>query len=186
MTIRRNNLEQKGPEGMGFRDYARNVRLLRALPQPPVPAELSDPAFLEGIYERAAADDLGQVLADALPPRPAPEEVAPGAVYEAEARDRPELEAHLRGSRAPGWLWQRVQADLRRQLAGRRRHVRLSRFRVAAAAAVLLMVGAGLAVNLGRSEVTTQVPEIDIQVVPVDQPLGRVFYPTDLVREIAK
>ena len=185
MTARPNNLEQKEPEGLGFRDYARNVRLLRALPKPPVPAELSQPAFLEGIYERAAADDVGQVLADALPPRPAPEEAIPAALYEEEARNRPELETHLGASRAPGWLWRRVQGDLRRQLASHRRQARMFRIKIAAAAAVLLIVGAGVTVNLTQPLVA-QDGAIDIQVVPVDQRRGPALHPNDLVRELGR
>ena len=158
------------------------------MPPPPVPAELSDPAFLEAIYERAAADDLGTILAEALPPRPAPEEAAAGDLWSEGATDRPELAAHFRipaGTRAPGWLWQRVQADLRRQQAGRRRQGRVLRWKVAAAAAVLLMVGAGLSVNLAWPGTSAANPELDIQVQSLEQPFGQAFHPTDRLRLIA-
>lgn len=187
MTVRRNNLEQKEPEGLGYRDYVRNARVLRALPKPPVPAELQDATFLEGIYERAATDDLGQVLAEALPARPAPETAeaaVPAAVYEEEARTRPELQAHLAASPAPGWLWRRVQEDLRRQLAGHRRQARMFRLKVAAAAAVLLIVGAGVTVNL--RPVPAQDLAIEIQVRRLERPIGPTFHPTDRLREIAR
>ncbi len=188
MIVPGNNLEQQ-PEGLSYRDYARNARLLRALPPPPVPQELKDPAFLETIYERAAADDLGTILAEALPPRPAPEEVAAGDVVVTEAADRPELAAHFQvpaGGRAPGWLWQRIQADLRQAQAGRRRQTRVFRLKVAAAAAVLLLVGAGVSVNLaGPGSMFTDEPEFDIQVQPLAEPLGQAFHPMDRLLLIA-
>ncbi len=188
MTAPRNNLEQQ-PESLGYREYAQNARLLRALQRPQVPAELSDRAFLEAIYERAAADRLGTILADALPPRQVPEEHRAGGVWDREARDRPELAAHFRspvGRRAPGWLWQRIHADLRRLQADRRRQVRAFRLRVAAAAAVLLMVGGGLSMNMlwpGTS--TAGGPGLDIQVQTLERPLGQPLHGNDLVRLIA-
>lgn len=189
MTVPRKNLEQKEPSP-SYRECLRNARLLRALKPPPVPAELSDPSFLEGIYERAAADDLGGLLQEALPRRSAPEEVVASECWARNAVDRPELVAHFRGSagsRAPGWLWQRIQADLRRQQAARRRQTRVFRLRAAAAAAVLLVLGAGLSAHLfWREPANSEAVEPDsIQVQPLEEPLGQAFHPTDRLRLIA-
>jgi hypothetical protein len=175
MTAPSNNLEQ--PERLSYGDYMRNVR---------------NPAFLEAIYERAAADDLGAILAEALPPRAAPEGAAAGELLTREAADRPELVAHFQGSRssrAPGWLWQRIRADVSRQQAGRRHHARLRVFRVsavAAAAAVLLLVGAGVWLDLaGPGVLPANDRDLDIQVREVDEPHGEPFHPSDRVRLIA-
>ncbi|MHC4515313.1 MAG: hypothetical protein ACYTGW_01555 [Planctomycetota bacterium] len=190
MTAPSNNLEQ--PERLSYGDYMRNVRLLKGLAPPPVPPELENPAFLEAIYERAAADDLGAILAEALPPRAAPEGAAAGELLTREAADRPELVAHFQGSRssrAPGWLWQRIRADVSRQQAGRRHHARLRVFRVsavAAAAAVLLLVGAGVWLDLaGPGVLPANDRDLDIQVREVDEPHGEPFHPSDRVRLIA-
>ncbi|MHC4851946.1 MAG: hypothetical protein ACYTF5_08005 [Planctomycetota bacterium] len=187
MTAPSNNLEQ--PERLSYGDYMRNVRLLKGLAPPPVPPELENPAFLEAIYERAAADDLGAILAEALPPRAAPEGAAAGELLTREAADRPELVAHFQGSRssrAPGWLWQRIRADVSRQQAGRRHHARLRVFRVsavAAAAAVLLLVGAGVWLDLaGPGVLPANDRDLDIQVREVDEPHGEPFHPSDRVR----
>ena len=186
MTGPNNNLEPA--ERMSFRQYARNVRLLRELVPPAVPDELRDPAFLQGIYERAiespAGGDPGALLVAALPPRPAPEEAAAGDFLAAEAADRPELVAHFKGSGsdtlAPGWLWQRIQADLRRQRLDRRRYAWVFRLKVAAAAAVLLMVGIGISVNLAEP-----MPETFIQVQRLEKPIGEPFHPLDRLLLIA-
>ncbi|MHC4078765.1 MAG: hypothetical protein ACYST0_10055 [Planctomycetota bacterium] len=194
MTAPSNNLQQ--PERLSYGDYMRNIRLLKGLAAPPVPPELENPAFLEAIYERAAAaDDLGAILAEALPPRAAPEGAAAGELLTREAADRPELVAHFQGSRssrAPGWLWQRIRADVSRQQAGRRRQARVLRLRVfrvsavAAAAAVLLLVGAGVWLDLaGPGALPADDFDLDIQVREVDQPHGEPFHPTDRLRLIA-
>jgi hypothetical protein len=172
---------------MSYRHYARNVRLLRELVPPAIPGALKDPAFLEGIYERAMGEDPGGLLVAALPPRAAPEEAAAGDLLGAEAADRPELVAHFQGSGsgsrnglAPGWLWQRIQADLRRQQVDRRRHAWVFRFKVAAAAAVLLMVGIGVSVNFAEPTGATV-----ILVQRLEEPIGEAFHPTDRLRLIA-
>ena len=127
----RSNQQDRQPEQLSFRQYAGNVRLLRRMPCPETPAELQDPAFLEAIYERAVdasgaqaagngpglGGELGTVLRDALPPLAAPEEApTAGDVVAEEAADQPGLAAHFatsrNGTRAPGWLWQRIRAKL--------------------------------------------------------------------------
>ena len=191
MTSPHNNLEP--PERMSYRHYARNARLLRELVPPAVPGALKDPAFLEAIYERAMGEDPGGLLVAALPPRAAPEDAAAGDLLGAEAADRPELVAHFQGSGsgsssssssrntlAPGWLWQRIQADLRRQQVDRRRHAWVFRFKVAAAAVVLLMVGIGVSVNFAEPTGATV-----ILVQRLEEPIGEAFHPTDRLRLIA-
>ncbi len=194
MTARSNNLEQ--PEPMSYRQYARHARLLRGLPRPSVPKELRDPAFLEAIYERAVTGtssdtgssdigDLGALLAEARPPLRAPEEASAGDLWSTPAADRPELVAHFDGSRddrAPGWLWQRIRADLRRQQLDRRRHAWVFRLKVAAAA-VFLVVGTGITMNLAGQGGETS--DFVVQVQRLNEPIGEAFHPTDRLRQIA-
>ncbi len=211
MTAPGNNLEQ--PERLSYRQYARHVRLLRELAPPAAPSELRDPAFLEAIYERAVTSpagedpgrDLGGFLAAALPPCRAPEETAAGDCLAQEAADRPELVAHFQGSgddqapwrtpawrtpawRTPGWLWQRIQADLRRQQDDRRRHAWVFRLKVAAAAAVFLVVGTSVSLSLAGPTMSAgdgPADDVLIQVQRLDEPIGEAFHPTDRLRLIA-
>ena len=202
MTARSNNLKQ--PEPMSYRVYVRHARLLRGLPRPSVPKELRDPAFLEAIYERAVTGtssdtgssdtgssdigDLGALLAEALPPLRAPEEASAGDLWSTPAADRPELVAHFDGSRddrAPGWLWQRIRADLRRQQLDRRRHAWVFRLKVAAAAAVFLVVGTGITMNLAGPMKGGEASDFVVQVQRLKEPIGEAFHPTDRLRQIA-
>ena len=187
MTARSNNLKQ--PEPMSYRQYARNARLLRGLPRPSVPKELRDPAFLEAIYERAVTrtSSEGALLAEALPPLRAPEEASAGDLWSTPAADRPELVAHFDGSRddrAPGWLWQRIRADLRRQQLDRRRHAWVFRLKLAAAA-VFLVVGTGITMNLAGPMQGGETSDFVVQVQRLNEPIGEPFHPTDRLRQIA-
>lgn len=133
-----------------------HAELLDQLERPAVPLVLRQPRFLEGIYEHAAeaaAEPLRPVLEAGLTPSTAPADACWHEVGEpADMPDR--VAAALPDSPAPGWLWARIQADMRRQRAAfragqgtahRSAHrlgvTRISRVRLAAAA---ILIGVGL------------------------------------------
>lgn len=101
------------------------IEILRALPRPVPPAELSSPRFLEGIYARAgeaAETRLRPVLETGL----AGHRHAVATETDWLVADDPQeiaasLARSLPSGPTPGWLWTRIQTEVRTLIRGRRR-----------------------------------------------------------------
>ncbi len=164
----------------------RNASILAQLQRPVVPAALRSPAFLAGIYARAAS------VGEATPTGAA---LAAGLVATAMRQDPgwPELvgdelgAAHsdlhsLPQTSAPGWLWSRIRADVREQ---RRAQVVTRRWRLVAglAAASVFVTAIMLVTRQGTSGRLSPVPQIVFE--EVDQPFLDGMSATLRVREIS-
>ena len=161
-------------------ECARRVRSAASIGEslrqrPEMPAALSKPEFLEGIFERASeafeAGPVGRELNEALRV-PMPAEL-PWPAQEAS----PALAARLRaaGSSRPGWAWQHVRAEVQQA-----RRVCATAIAVRFAAAASIMTLAVFAWRLSRSEGTTT--EVPIVFIPVSE-LNPAFHPTAVLRQ---
>ena len=168
--------------------------LLRALPRPELPAALTSSAFLAGVYDRAnaavAASPLGDALREGIVPAVAPPagleaaEWQHGTLDQAQAPSAAgELVASLGSTRAPGWLWARIRADLREATDANRR--RAGVLRMAAAAAFLFAVSWAVRHDWGTSPRSPHVGAPDIELVPVTEPIASNDSPAAVFRTIA-
>ena len=126
------------------------IEILRALPRPVPPAELSSHRFLEGIYARAGEASetrLRPVLETALVLERGlarDEHAVPVETDWLAAEDPQEIAASLVRSLpsgpTPGWLWTRIQTEVRTLIRARRRARRSRRIQVAGLLAAGLLV----------------------------------------------
>ena len=162
------------------------IQLLEQLPRP-VPTELGSPEFLHRIYERAGAaaeSRVRPVLERALTGQTAPTDADWLA-----AEDADEVAASLARSLpsgpAPGWLWKRIQNEIRTLVADRRRARLSRRVRVLGLIAASLLVSVlALRVFLIPDVEGQTVPQIEFRTMPAALDFG--FSPVGAVRQVGE
>ena len=161
------------------------IGILRALPRPVPPSELSSHRFLEGIYARAGESSetwLRPVLEAGL----ADHHHAVAAETDWLAADDPQeiaasLARSLPSGPTPGWLWTRIQAEMRTLIRGRRRARWARRVQVAG------FLAAGLVISLVALRpflVSEDEGAITVTFAPSSVPLDSSYSTTDLLREL--
>lgn len=145
----------------------RQERLLRDLPRPSLPPAMLEDGFLGDVAVRVVDrvhGEIGPVLERGIAAVRAPEDLE-----WAECEAPPAVTGRLRDlprRRAPGWLWSRIRAGLRAEVASRRRRARrrqLLRAGVLAASLVLSVV---------LFRVLSAPAEPEIRVFQVDRPFA--------------
>lgn len=120
------------------------IALLNRLPRPGIPEQLRSPEFLAGIYERAgrAAEEIvGPALSRVLTRESAPTD-ADWSATENAAEVADSLARSLPSGRPPGWLWMRIQTEVRGLIESRRRNRRMRRIQVIGLLAASLVISA--------------------------------------------
>jgi hypothetical protein len=148
---------------------SRQASELRRLPAPVLPERLRSPGFLAAIYERAGSRSearLGPVLGRTLTGKSAPAD-ADWLAPEDAAEVAQSLLGSLPSGRPPGWLWTRIQTEIRALIQLRRRSRRMRRIRVAGLLAASLLISAVALWAGGRHELT----EADVHIYPLSSPL---------------
>ncbi len=161
------------------------IGILRALPRPVPPAELSSHQFLEGIYTRAgevSETQLRPVLERALTDH----DLAVAAETDWLAAEDPQeiatsLARSLPSGPTPGWLWTRIQTEVRTLIRGRRR----ARWSRRAQVAGLLAAGLLVSVIALRPFLVSEDQQAPV-FLTVTKPLDLSFSPLDALREVGE